>query len=1456
MKETKQPVLSFPSPEPDRVDGLPQVDHESLAILTSKGDVVVARQCRVTTYHLDETKCRSTTETEFREPVTALGESDSGLLAAAGSAIHLVTPQRTQELARVEGIVRSIAVAGTSVYAAVGKQGRLDGTLVEVDLLRSSIVSERSLRSAAVTLSVDATGSFVGIADGTTFRTLQARPEDPCPDRPPAEPPRPDPKDDPCGCHGKDKPGDGKDREPTPPDSHPTPTPDPCIPGQSGTPTPGGGGIVGDGNGVTHHPPGSTIPWDPCRSHLFFEVAHVRSAGAYVVATDREARNVAVLASGDLRVVHEAQYRQGAMVLSHPAQPLMLVFDRVSRTWERKYLDRFEPGVIEIEPHVDLDRLTEMTWVGTPLPVLKGNRAPAIGKMKVLVLPVLDPGQSFNDADLPKLAAYFQRAAFNHVLLYYRENSFGHLEWIDFHVHGVHAGTGGPFRLPKPISEYYNPLYIGAHVDLVKNGLTFPATLVFDGRERFSLQVKPQDGGRKGTTLNVKLAALLGAKGHGTFPVQIRFDGTETGMISVKRPNGANASLNLKFPVKTLDIVNDGDVSAKLADLESYLDGVIALAESTAGISGRLFTKPVMRRIDQGSGFGFLVTTLSHTVSTGPKLEVISTSFSATKDPFGLDNAFTGRMTVSGGTGVKTLKSYLDFVTTLAQEEVGSGHNQRHLAADPVIDVNATTGKLTTSLFISPEDGGPGATMNITNIVEMGALFDTTASVPNTNVTAGRSATPKDGEAGFDGLISDVFTAAVDRLAPPGMHVQFRDKIDKFFKPYQAVIVGLIDPAKTHPTDDEFVRPDEMWSAGSSSRYEEMRAMEAPRTAVFRPHPKDIMFFSNWNFVFLTVKPNYLIFCHELGHAIGFADMYAREAGYRNDLIYLETWAMMHDHNGRAHHCGYNKWQAGWIPDQRIQFIERPKEDQVLVREVLLVPVEHWRQDNSLVSNARSAFNRADLPVVQLVHLDFGGDADLFGLIEARTKGYLFSDHLPEDPAVLVTNCIVWWDPTRYAFNGKYRAPVHLLHGDKQLRNAGDSFDLARGQELPHKGIVVTIVDRKTVSGIEVFHIKVERKHSKEFIDLFFSSSDPYYKNPDVWVDWTGDNGPGGKTSSLNRNDHRRFPIGEPREQGEKIRVPDSGEEQHWIVGRLRNIGNVRAEQVKLNFSICDPPGAGDRGNFKVKDTVVLPEVQPTGHDKPITIPGSWLVPAGFKGHTCILVEVADLKVPLDHTGAAMASDDVQQANNKAQKNVDDIGPKSGSPYDVAEFEFSVNNSSRWPEVAYLEPEGLPYGMRLTISPKRRKIAAGETAIFRCKLELDDKVIDASCRGDHDFRINAWRVEEESATPWGGVQYQVRPRKRSTTDLNGSWESNGDVEITGHVAPGNITGSVRIRLAFTNHHARWVTADLLPGGTFMYKEKAPTNTRELFSIALFEGNKYYSESRSPQRRIIPPPIIA
>jgi hypothetical protein len=66
-------------------------------------------------------------------------------------------------------------------------------------------------------------------------------------------------------------------------------------------------------------------------------------------------------------------------------------------------------------------------------------------------------------------------------------------------------------------------------------------------------------------------------------------------------------------------------------------------------------------------------------------------------------------------------------------------------------------------------------------------------------------------------------------------------------------------------------------------------------------------------------------------------------------------------------------------------------------------------------------------------------------------------------------------------------------------------------------------------------------------------------------------------------------------------------------------------------------------------------------------------------------------------------------------------------------------------------------GSEVSITTPIRRIAAGETALYHCKLELDETIIRTGCENDQRFRIHAWRQDDESPARWGGVEYEVQP---------------------------------------------------------------------------------------------------
>jgi hypothetical protein len=410
--------------------------------------------------------------------------------------------------------------------------------------------------------------------------------------------------------------------------------------------------------------------------------------------------------------------------------------------------------------------------------------------------------------------------------------------------------------------------------------------------------------------------------------------------------------------------------------------------------------------------------------------------------------------------------------------------------------------------------------------------------------------------------------------------------------------------------------------------------------------------------------------------------------------------------------------------------------------------------------------------------------------------------------------------------------------------------------ELPVKGMKVRVTDRKIVEGdVTVYRITVTRENA-DFVDLYFDSPEVYWKNPDLWVDRAGNNTPTPQTITPD------YPLGQPTDQGEAIRVHPSKPEQHWVVARVRNRGKVKATDVKLNFFYFDPPGAGDGkkpmdvkdlSHYKFIGSTTFPEVP--GGDDPRKIPVSWDVPAGFGGHSCLLVQIEDYRIPEDSHGAALGSDDVWQVNNHAQKNVDKYEALSASPFAPIEFDFSVYNAGVAPEVAYLEPDGLPYGMKLTVTPPAQTIGSDQTVLFHCKLELDDRIIRTGCENDQRFRIHAWRQDPESSARWGGVEYEIKPREKTATVIGGDWDFKDDVTVQGTVSPDPSGGTARIRLDFAGKQARWETLAVAPGGKFSWSGHAPSDSFVVDAVAWFEGNRNFGSSRSNEVTIKHPPVI-
>jgi hypothetical protein len=84
------------------------------------------------------------------------------------------------------------------------------------------------------------------------------------------------------------------------------------------------------------------------------------------------------------------------------------------------------------------------------------------------------------------------------------------------------------------------------------------------------------------------------------------------------------------------------------------------------------------------------------------------------------------------------------------------------------------------------------------------------------------------------------------------------------------------------------------------------------------------------------------------------------------------------------------------------------------------------------------------------------------------------------------------------------------------------------------------------------------------------------------------------------------------------------------------------------------------------------------------------------------------------------------------------------------------------------------------------------------------------------------------------VEYEIRPREKTETQIGGSWDFKDDVMLNGTVAPDPGRGTVCIRLDFQNQQGRWQSVLIAPGGK-SHRLYAPQNSLVLNVIAWFEG---------------------
>lgn len=1143
-----------------------------------------------------------------------------------------------------------------------------------------------------------------------------------------------------CGCDCKDLPGDGGGR----PDDD-----EPC------------------GNRHT--------------ANLGFTPYRLQRVGAHMVAVDRGATRMAVL-DERLNLKFERRLdRAGADVQPGQAhtQNLLVHLPR------RHQIEAW--GIADYVGQIDT-RLPDGFTIRPPAPMpsitywsQRGQRARPNPTLNVCLFPVIEPGQAYGDANMNRLIDQVSAKIFTKVDDYYDESSFGEMA-IQFTTYGYDIGDARtPLVLPRAMASYWYESFRAGGLKAVMPA-DWADPVVFDGTETLEIQANPRAGAVK--TYDIPFAAMWTSGTFGAYPVNIDFDGTETLELTIETQNGDNHVLNVNFPALNLALNQADDHATFLTSLGNHVTDAIRAAEAALPSSPTLIQDVVFRRIRTSTNdtlFGRLqarfrtepvapaaFTQKSRMSVTGPAVTAPVLTSLGMSSPA----AIPGVMDSAG-----RVANYFAECLRAAQLDAGEGigGDSAYFATAVSTDVDAAAQKITAGMSLTADFGGNEATMEVLSSSALGGTgWDVTTSDP------GSQSDPNNTNALRDGieLADDTFTAALDHIR--ATTAWDRAMVEAMFAGFDVMMIAHV--GAPHPG----IPAADRWNADEPVDFDPKRMYKRTHFATDRNPPagedpvqmgtskitgQEFCYFNS-----ADMNDEAGTMAHELGHALGLPDLYAAN-GYRDDVEYVDPWAMMAGGNSNFHHfCGWSKWALGWIPDDpdpdvnRTIFVDLPEPDSVSVTEAWLVPIEYW--DDAMRGDVREQVG-GTVPIGQLMKLNLGSDGGVTAFLELRAEGSRFSQNLAPEPTVIATNGLDPASDRHWAVNGLYRRSVHLLNNGTELRATNDTWNFASAPEFPIKGCTVEVADTRTVRGtIPVYRVHVAREQA-EYIDLHFQDHVPSYKSPDIWIDWTGDN--------PDPDVPRTYPVGTPTDQGETVRFPDSGTEKHFVVARVHNAGNVRAEEVRVRWFICDPPGAGDDGRWVNRGTQIIPEVGPG--DNAITA-FEWQVDASTNVHQCLRMEIIDWTIPDEVDPAtgdtvALASDDVKLQNNNAQQNVFDFEALAGSPYPPIHFQMQVHNDRTRTEVAALVPNRLPFGSKLTVTPREWPIPSGQARIFNCTLQLNDAVIRPGCDNDSGFLLTAWRRDAEADEIWGSCFYHIRPRFKTGIELvRGTW-FHGRVVIHG-----------------------------------------------------------------------------
>lgn len=1376
------------------------------------------------------------------------------------SRIERVDARGSHELCHLTSVARALCVTKRYAVVVLARTKKNSARLVAIDRRTGYVMHDEPLPRDRVNLT-PGYGDAVVIGDREGGNVRYVNFERRChePRRPPQRPPessalRPEPDCPPlpCGCR----------EHPQPADSTSLPAPGLYVPNEDCRP---GSGGVSDRCWL-YYMIGSKVvkvnicdpTQPPCEVILQWPIRTLSLSARHLVAQAEDRNHLAVIDPGPMTVEYERGMGRRQMSLAAPrnTNTLFMTDDEDGAV----YVLDMEPFLpVDLEPVFGVES-NERVYYGHSGAFWEPDGA-KLGTWEVLIVPLLEKGQSFN-GDIGNWADWLRESDGTLELVsdYYDEVTYDKLTTA-FDIFGVDSAgvyNGPPVTMPKKFRDYYYGPWIPGGLEALIGfgggpGPTPPTfSVTFTGEESLEIRAISALAGRPPrdfTLLFPAVSARVSLTEEFTLtwdPAgQLRFI-----YLSGQDREGANYLVDARSTslgeAVSIDI-NQTDLENGTAQSEiaTHLHTMIQAAFQPGGSAeGKAidFSMPVVRWLDSGQGLGMLDISIHIAPGEGPETPSVSnvSGFGFDEIGFTQNKAIAARFTLPNAEE-SDLEKYLGRVLDNGQID----HPDFTHIKSPYLGgahINASQLAVKTNLDMSINDGNGG----VASIQVLGHSDLDPLGLGHGYPVAGGDVkySQRDAIRDVNDFLDDAVTAMVDAILAggPGTESERVDIANDFFDNYKVLVFAFVDKPPDHlpgawQTNGPDVEGLRGWARSNDGNDTKQR-------------DKDVKPVKTKKIGMLLGTDQAETLAHELGHSLGFSDLYQAQ-GYKDSVAYLTNLDLMAGSTGTwPHFTSYHKLIKGWIEADHILILKPPSAGNPVDEEALVVALEHW--DPDFEDEVRAAFPAVggNVPVVPMIIAQLMGDGGQFDTFEVRAPGNQFSQSI-DPPRVVIANALDYLDDSRYVdtideepaelsekFIKPYRRKIHLL--DDSLRAANQSFDLAFAPEFPVVGMEATVqaMDNIIVGSqtVPVFHLAIHWEQG-DYIDLGFTDNLPAWGTPDIGIDWLGD-------------DQHNWEPGEPLEQGEKVIVPPLGAdpEPHHVFVRLWNFGTKSAKDVKVNLHIYDPGGGGDADKSNLFDSITIEEVPPSGKDSPTEIRFDWDVPPGQNEHVCLRAVVADSDVPVNEAGAALASGDSNYSNDWGQQNVFEFEDKANSPPAPVDLLFRIYNDGPFHERVHLIPRGLPDGAKVTIAPPVMTVPGKSTRFFRVKIELEEWLLHARCGKDVEFLLEAWREDDHSVVRWGATKYRIKPREATELSLIGSMSSwvADQIKLHGTITPDVGQGTIRIRVHFDGEEAFWAEVPLEGAGTFQLDlDDADTEATSLRAFARYEGSPDWSSSSSP-----------